>query len=292
MAVMRTDWSKDAVWAFMESAPFGKGHQHEDKLNVLMYAYGKDVLRDPGNYAYDSSEMRKFILDTRSHNCAMVDDRSQARRKKYNWQPELIKKRSDLKWKFTKETDVAEGIYNEGYGSELIDVTHKRKMIFFKKGLGKSLPFALVIDRFIPSDGKEHKYAVSYQMNTQPYVVENGVYTADFGDGVTMSVIGSRLPEIVVAQKEPYWMGWRPVRCAEEHEHNPAPCLRYVKSGAQTRIVTALYPSNNGECAISKIEISDDFASEEIKVIFRDGSETVVKESDYPAFSDSDEKFV
>ena len=87
-------------------------------------------------------------------------------------------------------------------------------------------------------------------------------------------------------------MGWRPVHCAEEHEHNPAPCLRYVKSGAQTRIVTALYPSNNGECAISKIEISDDFDSEEIKVIFRDGSETVVKESDYPAFSDSDEKFV
>ena len=119
MASMRTGWGKNDMWFFFESAPFGRGHQHEDKLNVLMFAYGKDVLKDSGNYAYDSSNMRKFVLDTRSHNCAMVDNRSQCRRPKYKWEDEDIKKRSDLKWQFTQDWDTAEGVYNEGCGGRI-----------------------------------------------------------------------------------------------------------------------------------------------------------------------------
>ena len=299
MASMRTGWGKNDIWFFMESAPFGKGHQHEDKLNVLMYAYGKDVLQDVGNYAYDSSDMRKFVLDTRSHNCAMVDDMSQRRRPKYKWEPDMIKQRSDLKWAFTGAIDVAEGVYNEGYGDTFVPVIHKRKSVFFKKGVNGSLPFALIIDRLEAEDGKEHKYSVSYQMNVQPYTVEAKTFTANFGDGVTMSVIGSVAPDVVVAQKEPLYMGWRPdhsglgmdpVEVRNEQEHKPAPCLRYHAFGDKKRIVTALYPSNSGEVAIKDIVISDDYNDTDIKLIFNDGSETVLSEKDYVAYSDSDEK--
>ena len=299
MASMRTGWGKNDIWFFMESAPFGKGHQHEDKLNVLMYAYGKDVLQDVGNYAYDSSDMRRFVLDTRSHNCAMVDDMSQRRRPKYKWEPDMIKQRSDLKWAFTGAIDVAEGVYNEGYGDTFVPVIHKRKSVFFKKGVNGSLPFALIIDRLEAEDGKEHKYSVSYQMNVQPYTVEAKTFTANFGDGVTMSVIGSVAPDVVVAQKEPLYMGWRPdhsglgmdpVEVRNEQEHKPAPCLRYHAFGDKKRIVTALYPSNSGEVAIKDIVISDDYNDTDIKLIFNDGSETVLSEKDYVAYSDSDEK--
>ena len=289
MAIMRTDWSKDAVWFFMESAPFGRGHQHEDKLNVLMYAYGKDVLRDMGNYAYDTSDMRKFVLDTRSHNCAMVDGKSQNRRAKYKWNDEDIKKRSDLKWSFSGEIDVAEGVYDEGYGSELTDVTHRRKTLFFKKGLNGSLPFALVIDRFYSNDGAEHSYRVSYQTDVQPYKVEGNTYTADFGDGVTMSVIGESAPEVIVAQKSPF-MGWRPRGGAnsDDFEHYHAPCLCYTKNGMEARIVTALYPSNNGEVAIKEVII---VADTEIKLIFADGSVKTINENDYECLENSPTKF-
>jgi hypothetical protein len=293
MATMRTSWDKDAIWFFMESAPFGKGHQHEDKLNVLMYAYGKDVLKDSGSYAYDTSDMRKFVLDTRSHNCAMVDDMSQNRRKNYAWEPEMINKRSDLKWSFCADTDVVEGIYNEGYGPDLTPVTHKRKAIFFKKGIKGSLPFALIIDRLVSEDGGEHKYSVSYQMNTQHFTVEGKTYTADFGDGVSMSVIGSVEPDVVIAQKEPLYMGWRPRHVAGglEVEHYHAPCLRYHAFGNAGRVVTALYPSNNGEIALCDIVISDDFADTEIKLFFKDESEVVLDEKDYVALENSSEKF-
>ena len=299
MASMRTGWGSNDIWFFMESAPFGKGHQHEDKLNVLMFAYGKDVLKDSGNYAYDKSDMRKFVLDTRSHNCAMVDDQSQRRRPKYRWEPDMIKQRSDLKWSFTGAIDVAEGIYNEGYGDTFIPVTHRRKAVFFKEGVGGSLPFALVIDRLSSDDGGEHKYSVSYQMNVQPYTVSGKTYTADFGDGVTMSVIGSVEPDVVVAQKEPLYMGWRadhsglgmdPVEVRNVQEHHPAPCLRYHAYGDKKRLVTALYPSNNGEVAIKDIVLSDSYDDTAIKLVFADGGEIILDENDYTASSDSPEK--
>ena len=289
MAVMRTDRSKDAVGCFMESAPFGKAHQHEDKLNVLMYAYGKDVLRDMGSYAYDTSEMRKFVLETRSHNCAMVDGKGQNRRAKYKWEAEDINKRSDLKWRFTGEFDVAEGVYNEGYGSDFTDVTHRRKTVFFKKGISGSLPFALVIDRFNSGDGEAHECRVSYQMDIQPYKVEGKTYTADFGDGVTMSVIGEKAPEVIEAQKSPF-MGWRPRGGAdsEEFEHYHAPCLCYTEKGTEARIVTALYPSNNGAVALKDIVSVD---GTKIKLVFADGKAVVIDENDYVGSENSSEKF-
>ena len=136
-------------------------------------------------------------------------------------------------------------------------------------------------------------------MNVQPYTVDGRTYTADFGDGVTMSVIGCVEPDVVVAQKEPLYMGWRadhsglgmdPVEVTNVQEHHPAPCLRYHAFGKDKRIVTVLYPSNNGKVAIKDIVISDDYTDTKIKLVFADGSEITVDENDYVARSDSDEK--
>ena len=293
IATMRTSWNKDAVWFFMESAPYGRGHQHEDKLNVLMYAYGKDVLADSGTYSYDTSDMRKFILDTRAHNCAMVDNKDQRRRINYKWTDDMIKHRSNLKWSFSAEADSVEGYYDEGYGEELTDVLHKRKTIFFKKGVNGSLPFVAVIDRLISRDGEAHEYQVSYQMNVQPYTVDKNVYTADFGDGVTMSVIGSVDIQSVVGQKEPIFMGWRPKHAAggTNPEHYPAPCLRFIGKGMETRIVTLLYPSNNGECFISSVTAENNTADTNIILRFKDCSEFVIDENDYVCSDSAPEKF-
>jgi hypothetical protein len=292
MASMKTGWGKNDMWFFMESAPFGRGHQHEDKLNVLMHAYGKEVLRDSGNYAYDASHMRKFVLDTRSHNCAMVDNLSQNRRAKYKWEDEDIKKRSDLKWQFTQDWDTAEGVYNEGYGAKFLDVTHNRKVIFFKKGIADSKPFAIVIDRFVSGDGQEHTFQPSYQMDVQPYTVQDCTYTADMGDGVTMSIIGSEKAEIIIGQYEPLYMGWRSRKGAdsEEFEHNKAPCVRYSVSGVSARCAQVLYPSNDGVVEIEAVKLSKAVDENEITLIFKDGKEIVINEKDYPCDENAEEK--
>lgn len=292
MAMMRTGWDDNAVAFFMESAPFGFGHQHEDKLNVVMFAYGKDVLGDLGNYAYDSSDMRKFITSTRAHNCALVDDMGQNRAKTYVRGSDLLTTRSNMKWAFTGAIDAVEGEYNQGFGPDLLDVTHKRKTVFFKQGLNGSLPFALVIDRFVSPDDSEHKYAVTYQMDVQPYEVNGSTFTSDFGDGVTMSVIGCVAPEIRVGQNEPYYIGWRPNHGGYDRfkEHFPAPNLQFVGCGKEKRIVTALYPSNDGRCALKDVVISDDFNDTRIKLIFDDGGEITVDENDVICSADSPEQ--
>ena len=292
MASLRTSWDKKAVWFFMDSGPFGRGHQHEDKLNVLMYAYGKDVLSDSGSYAYDRSEMRHFIIDTRSHNCALVDLCDQRRRKTYRWTNDMIKQRSNLKWSFTGAIDAIEGVYDEGFGEELIPVTQTRKCIFFKEGISGTAPFALVIDRFASGDGKPHSYDVIYQMNVQPYTLGERRYDADFGDGVTMSVIGSAEMNAVVGQKTPIYMGWRPdhSKSGTDHEHFPAPCLCFNAKGETARVVTALYPSEGKGKMIASVEASDDVASTEIVLVLDDGQRVTVNEADYAVSGDGEEK--
>ena len=289
MATMRSGHSSDAVWCFMESAPFGRAHQHEDKLNVLMFAYGKRVLSDTGNYAYDSSEMRKFVLDTRSHNCARVDGQSQNTRKNYDWKPEYIKKKSDIKWTFTDDYDTVEGVFDAGYGENLIDVTHHRKLIFFKCGIDGSLPFAIVLDSLSSNDGESHSFEVSYQMNTEEFTVSGNTYTADFSDGVTMSVISDIEPEVIIGQTEPYMMGFRPIHKAGDHEHAPAPCLRYTKKGDFARFATILYPSNNGEVPFEKAVVCDEDGV--YSIVKKNGGAIVINVNDYPCVDGAPEKY-
>ncbi len=52
----------DDRYMLFDAGPFGYGHQHEDALSFVIYAYGKYMLVDPGNYPYDSSEWRKYVL--------------------------------------------------------------------------------------------------------------------------------------------------------------------------------------------------------------------------------------
>ena len=117
-AALRTGWGQDDTWALMDAAPFGRAHQHEDKLSVLLYTNGKFLLTEGGNYAYDESEMRNYVLSTRSHNTVRVDGQDQNRRKTYAWKEEDIKKKSNLEWNFSKKWDYAKSAYDEGYGED------------------------------------------------------------------------------------------------------------------------------------------------------------------------------
>ena len=63
---MRTGWDSDDLYLFFDGGPFGYGHQHEDKLNIMLYAYGRVHVVDPGNYPYDSSQWRTYVLSTRT----------------------------------------------------------------------------------------------------------------------------------------------------------------------------------------------------------------------------------
>lgn len=256
--IMRSGWGEDDVCAILESAPFGKAHQHEDKLEVMLHAYRKQLLEDMGSYAYDTSAMRQHILSSYSHNVAIVDGEGQCRRNGYCWHPEDINKLADIRSEFGEDIEWVEGVYDWGFGMELIPVTHTRRLIWFKNGQGEhKAPFWVVLDRFEPKDDKEHDYTLLWHLmpGTNPVISGTNI-DADYGDGIHFHLVGMTEPHIVEGQKEPLFIGWRPIHGPGDHEHRPAPTAMYTYRGKDVTVATLLYPTPEG-CPFTKIEFDE-----------------------------------
>ncbi|MBT7303960.1 MAG: alginate lyase family protein, partial [Victivallales bacterium] len=137
--VMRSGWDADAVYALLDSGPFGYGHQHEDKLTFVLYAHGRSLLLDPGNFSYDRSPARYYVLGTHGHNTIMVDGEGQKRRgyrDTYVWPKPWdtpTPAGDDTLWQTTPEADFVRGSYTDGYGpGAAIRVEHTRRMVYAK----------------------------------------------------------------------------------------------------------------------------------------------------------------
>ena len=292
LAFMRTGWGKDDLWCFFDGGDFGRGHQHEDKLNVLLSAYGKNLLLDAGNYAYDTSDMRRFVLETRSHNCALVDDMGQNRRGRYSWRNEPLDGYAGMAWSFTPAVDTAEATYDQGFGAEYLPVTHRRRVILFKEGAEGRQPFVLVVDRFTAEDGLSHTFTPSYQLGFEPYTKDGARITVDHGDGVTFALAASVDPVPVCGQTEPVFMGWRKIydNAAAVNEGRPAPCVRYPVTGVTARMVTALCPCKGEGKTVAEVKASLDVADTAVTLVFTDGTTVTLHETDYPCGMDGAEK--
>ncbi|MBM4049916.1 MAG: hypothetical protein FJ279_32875, partial [Planctomycetes bacterium] len=159
-AVMRTGWTKADKYLLFDVGPFGAGHQHEDKLHIILHAFGKTILTEPGNYSYDRSAWRAYVLSTRGHNTVMVDGQEQHRRAvRGTWVTKervsptddglptdekrrirlsvggslSVGERSPTRWLTRADFDFAEGTYADGYGPKNDrTVTHRRQVLFVK----------------------------------------------------------------------------------------------------------------------------------------------------------------
>lgn len=255
-AVMRTDWSKDAIWAFLDAGPEGQAHVHEDKLAFQLYAYGTDMLADTGTYAYDTSDMRKYVIGTRSHSTALVDGKHQNRLKtRKRGLPDIVK--ADFAYAFGEEYEVAEGYYDQGYGPELTDVKHTRRVIFFKKGLGKLPPFFLLLDSFESRDGEEHNCEVSFQLPHVPVSAFEHIVEAKYGNGATLKMVSDCYPKIQIGQYAPEFIGWQPIHSTEEHEHSPSPVVSFTKRGRNVRLATLLIPYSGENPVTASVALTD-----------------------------------
>ena len=281
-AVMRSSWEKDAVWAYMDCSPFGRGHQHEDKLNVLLDAYGKTLLTEGGCYDYDSSEMRKYVLSTRAHNTAMLNGKQQNQRKTYTWADEDIFKKADYGFDTTAEKDVASAEFNAGYGEDLEKMTHARKLIFVKDAEKYGLlPFFIVVDRFKAEDEAPRKYEIMWHLEECALDEATQRVSGDFGDGVGLTLAASDAEFVNMrGQYEPYYQGWFPIRPSGPHEHRPIPTPVLVgEFRGEKRVVTVLYPYKDGRGAdIKAVKACASVDATEITVVTGDGKEIILSE--------------
>lgn len=259
-AVMRTGWSKDDAWAFLDAAPYGRAHQHEDKLSVLFYASGKLLLTEGGNYAYDSSPMREYVLSTRSHNTARVDGMDQNRRLHYSWQDSDIARRSDLIWEPLTDWDFCEGSYREGYGSEALPLAVHIRRVFFCH----SRPLLVVVDRFV-GDGV-HAYQDLWHVDSE--VQEEAAGRIAFTEADL--VYSSGTAAVITGQEEPEWQGFVATG-TKQGMYRSLPCVSVENRGKDVRVATVISPRSSTGGDLSSVQASLDPAQREITICFTDG---------------------
>ncbi len=282
-AVMRTGWDRDAIYAYMDCSPFGKAHQHEDKLNVILAAYGRTMINEAGNYDYDTSEMRKYVLDTRSHNTVRIDGKGQNRRSTYKWQPEHISKRANMDFITTDEADLARAEYSEGYGGDLDPTVHERRLIFFKRPPHGLPPFFAVVDRLTAPDDRRRSYEAIWHLEDCEFSLGAHSAHGGFGGGLGIDMLFSDTTASVVnmmGQYEPYYQGWFPIRPSGPHEHRrvPTPVLCGEFEGAH-RTVTLLCPYSGGQSVVAGVLASADVTSTDFTVVLKDGGSVTFSEN-------------
>jgi hypothetical protein len=243
---MRGGWKRDDAFLFFRAGPTGLGHQHEDMLEVVMRAWNKTLLFDPGTYPYDNSDWRRFTLGTASHNTIIVDGKWQHR----GPTKPPVSQPTGNPWVTTPLFDYVAGTYDAGYQLSIhrgrpfdpqtwknkpdTSVSHTRRVVFLRPY------YALVLDTL---DGTgTHTFDAHFHLDAPAAHLDPATQSA-----FSQNTSGAQLAlyplerenlavDIVQGQQTPL-LGWMPI------EHRPIPTIRFRKvQGAPAIFATFLYP--------------------------------------------------
>lgn len=279
--VMRNGWGPDSTYGLLDGAPFGRAHQHEDKLSLLIYAQGKLLLTEGGNYAYDDSQMREYVLSTRAHNTIRVDKMDQNRQSEYQWKDEDIQKKAGLLWNIGLAFDYAESNYSEGYGKNCERSAVHTRSIYFVKQPGEGLePFFLVVDRL--KSNKPHTYELLWHIDSEQAECSGCcVDTREMTVSMAEELQNNSRILVVSGQQAPEWQGFV-ATSTKQGDYRPVNCICAQVTGENLRIVTLLYPHPANQRGTWKVHAGQSLAEQKIVLERKDGKqwffdETVMK---------------
>lgn len=299
--VMRTGWGEDDLFMLVDSGPYGSAHQHEDKLHFVLFAHGKQLVLDPGNYSYDASRWRRYVLTTPGHNTVMVDGMGQHRRGDRDtyywprpWEGEAPAE-NDTLWVSEPDFDFVRGTYKDGYGRAQEgareqrrpergdvemhnEVTHTRRVLFLKPD------YWVIVDTLTASDEAEHVYESLFHLDAEGALRDssNTVTTTDT-DTANLSIVPMASDglsvEIVKGKEEDPVQGWA------NDPWRPVPTAIYTQKGCGTTwLAYALYPTRPGETSpissVTSFDSSDDAIG--LTVAFGGGASDTVLISQNP----------
>jgi hypothetical protein len=138
-AIMRTDWSRNALYMNINYGKWTQGHTHPDLLDFEVYAYGKTLAIDPAiGRTYDDTLTYKWYRSSQAHNMVVVNDSNMER---------LNAEGENAFWASMKNIDYFTAEHN---GYKKFGVTHKREVLFVK-------PYYWIVFDHILSDGRNNK---------------------------------------------------------------------------------------------------------------------------------------
>ena len=119
--VMRTDWTRDALYMNINYGKWNGSHTHNDLLDFEIYAYGRALAVDAGlGLTYDDPLYIPWYKSSRAHNVVVVNDR--------NMERESVEG-ENIVWSSTPSLDYFAG---EHRGYARLGVHHRRHIAFVK----------------------------------------------------------------------------------------------------------------------------------------------------------------
>ena len=268
--IMRSGWGRDAFWLCMDGGPFGFGHQHEDKLSVILTAFGRPLLVEGGTYTYDASEWRRYVFSSRAHNVVLADGLDQNRRK----EPKatfVVKTPLPHVWESNDTFDHAAAVYEEGWGPQARRLVRQTRHVFYLKP-----DLFIIADELEPRDGKAHTYETLFHLDAENAVVDGlRIATQNAGPNLTVLAFGADSVKIVKGQKEPVVQGWLPDHAGGYGGIRPIPTAIYRKEASGN--VTLLYAlCSTAKAAACSVE-SAEFLADRLTVCLTDGTEKKIQ---------------
>ncbi len=159
MAIMRSDWTDDGVFAFVPSSGWST-HGHADANQIILNGFRQALLIDPGYYAYgsgqESTPERAYVTSTLGHNTVQIDNTSQ-RLQAGNSTTDLVPQGRKHDWVTNDNVD----FYSVTTTANSIQqVDHRRTITFLKPNI------LIVSDLMTPEDlTKEHSYKQLWHMS-------------------------------------------------------------------------------------------------------------------------------
>lgn len=182
--IMRPSYGQDGGWEddlhlVVDMGPQASIHGHHDAMNVLLAAYGEDLLVDSGGpYAYGIPE-RDYFVSAQAHNGVVVDQRQ-------SYDDDVRITRMDDRPRYS----MVEGVLSPAPGVE-----HRRTVALLKPGL------LMVLDRL--SSASHHSYESLYHLPPGASVSltpAGGALVSSQTAGLAFGAWGSESPGVRVSE--------------------------------------------------------------------------------------------
>lgn len=246
--IMRSGWDTNANYLCLDAGPLGAAHQHEDKLNVVIWAYGRKILFDSGGGEYETSIWRTYGISSYSHNTIVVDGKDQKGgdgSASYSDADYVSQTQINARWESDIARDFAAGFYSGGY----LQYTNRpasqtRRVLFVKPDI------YLVADTMTTNYAGSHTYEARWHLWPTNSVLDPVTKVATTTDaGVpNLAIVPCLLSNLtvvaIVAQTNPALLGWN---IKPGSVHVPATTVTHSQSGAGTKqFLTMLLPLQAG----------------------------------------------
>ena len=180
-AYIRSGWDLQDQNLVMTCSRRGYGKMHEDANGIALFAFGQDLLVDPGSGKYTPDPQNGYLKSSWSHNTVQVDGYGQVQ----TTSPSKRAFRTPLKhrWLNSDSFNVLEGVYADNYGTPthvgreknanpilVPGVSHRRTIVFVR-----DLGLWVVLDRL--NSDQPHRYTQTWNF---PARVEKGLNTNPF----------------------------------------------------------------------------------------------------------------